>query len=418
MLLTTSTTNITTSNQSLTYKLLRLLVTTTIALILQPATTIPLATAAAASSSNNKSSLYSTLSVPKTATPKEITKAYRKLALKYHPDKVSPEEREVAEKKFKEIGHAHDVLSDEKKRKLYDLYGEKGLDENFFPGGGNAGAAAAGGGGFGGMNMNDFFQQQQRQQRQQGGNYGFHPMGGYAGNNNHGMHIDISELLQGFMGMRNPTEAAMYSSSSSGSDFAGFPGMNTGMHNRHAYDDHRNNPHYQQQQQQQKARQRYTNHSTPITQSFYCSLDDLSNMNGTEKKLKVKMNNEEKIYTIHVQPGWKDGTKIKFKASKDGLFPPMTFLMKERKHKYIIRKGDDLIYDCTVTEQQVKKGVRIKVPIPNGDRLEIVTEPNEISSGYRKCIPGKGMPIRKPEDPHRERGDFIVKFKVEGKQAS
>ena len=39
----------------------------------------------------------------------------------------------------------------------------------------------------------------------------------------------------------------------------------------------------------------------------------------------------------------------------------MTFLMKERKHKYIIRKGDDLIYDCTVTEQQVKKGVRIKV---------------------------------------------------------
>ena len=69
---------------------------------------------------------YKILDVSKDATAIDIKKAYRKLALKWHPDK-NPDQKEEAEKKFKEISEAYEVLSDEKKRKLYDQYGKEGL---------------------------------------------------------------------------------------------------------------------------------------------------------------------------------------------------------------------------------------------------------------------------------------------------
>src|SRR5208282_1939073 len=64
---------------------------------------------------------YATLGVKKTATPEEIRKAFRKMARKYHPD-VNPNDKK-AEEKFKEISEANDILSDEKKRKIYDQVG-------------------------------------------------------------------------------------------------------------------------------------------------------------------------------------------------------------------------------------------------------------------------------------------------------
>lgn len=69
---------------------------------------------------------YTILGVPRTATEREIKKAFRKLAIKYHPDKNKSED---AEKLFRDIAEAHEVLSDEKKRKIYDRYGEDGLKD-------------------------------------------------------------------------------------------------------------------------------------------------------------------------------------------------------------------------------------------------------------------------------------------------
>jgi len=70
-------------------------------------------------------SLYELLDIPKTSTNDEIRKKYRRLALKYHPDK-NPDNPE-AEEMFKKINHANHILSDEKKRALYDKYGSFGL---------------------------------------------------------------------------------------------------------------------------------------------------------------------------------------------------------------------------------------------------------------------------------------------------
>jgi DnaJ family protein B protein 6 len=81
---------------------------------------------------------YQELGVSRDAPESEIKKAYRRLAVKYHPDK-NPDAREAAEAKFKSISAAYDVLSDPQKRNAYDLYGKEGLDggsggAQFYPG--------------------------------------------------------------------------------------------------------------------------------------------------------------------------------------------------------------------------------------------------------------------------------------------
>ena len=70
---------------------------------------------------------YSLLGVSKNATQSEIKKAYKKSALKYHPDR-NPDNKEEAEEKFKEISKAYQILSDTNERKQYDMFGEEGMD--------------------------------------------------------------------------------------------------------------------------------------------------------------------------------------------------------------------------------------------------------------------------------------------------
>jgi DnaJ-class molecular chaperone len=83
----------------------------------------------------NKRDYYEVLGVEKGASAEEIKKAYRKSAMKYHPDR-NPGDKE-AEEKFKEIGEAYEVLSDDQKRSRYDQFGFAGVDPTY---GGGAGA--------------------------------------------------------------------------------------------------------------------------------------------------------------------------------------------------------------------------------------------------------------------------------------
>ena len=76
-----------------------------------------------------KKDLYNVLGISRAASTEEVKKAYRQLARKYHPD-VNQGNKQ-AEERFKEISFAHDVLSDDQKRKLYDEFGEEGLQPGF-----------------------------------------------------------------------------------------------------------------------------------------------------------------------------------------------------------------------------------------------------------------------------------------------
>ena len=94
-----------------------------------------------------KQDYYETLGVNKSASAAEIKKAYRKMAIKYHPDK-NPDDA-TAEAKFKEAAEAYEILSDDNKKARYDQYGHAAFD----------GPQGGGGFGGGGMNMEDIFSQ-------------------------------------------------------------------------------------------------------------------------------------------------------------------------------------------------------------------------------------------------------------------
>jgi molecular chaperone DnaJ len=111
------------------------------------------------------SDYYQTLGVDKSATQEEIKKAYRKLAVKYHPDKNRG--NPAAEAKFKEVSEAYEVLKDEKKRRTYDQFGKEGVNSMGGPGGAGGFSSMEealrtfmndfGGGGGGGSIFDSFF---------------------------------------------------------------------------------------------------------------------------------------------------------------------------------------------------------------------------------------------------------------------
>ena len=85
-----------------------------------------------------KRDFYEVLGVAKDASEEDIKKAYRKLAMKFHPDRNQGDKAKQAEEKFKEVKEAYEVLTDESKRAAYDRFGHAGVDPNA-------------GGGFGGF---------------------------------------------------------------------------------------------------------------------------------------------------------------------------------------------------------------------------------------------------------------------------
>ena len=123
-----------------------------------------------------KRDYYEILGVNRGASPEEVKKAYRKLAMKYHPDRNKDAPKE-AEEKFKELSEAYEVLADQEKRRRYDQYGHSGVESTFREGGfdwsdfthfEDISDIFGGFGGFGGSIFDQFFGRQARTGPQEG----------------------------------------------------------------------------------------------------------------------------------------------------------------------------------------------------------------------------------------------------------
>lgn len=159
----------------------------------------------------------------------------------------------------------------------------------------------------------------------------------------------------------------------------------------------------------------------PIEKEFWCSLKEL--YEGCEKKLKVtdrvadpwtgQPRRVSHVHRIVVKPGWKEGTRVTFPPTQDGV-RSIQFVLRQKKHRYLRREGDCLVYECQLTEDQARRGVKVSVPLLcKGDPpIELTTKGQEVYDGKEMLLPGLGMPRR--GGGKGARGSFKIKFFVHG----
>ncbi|KAG7089359.1 hypothetical protein E1B28_011049 [Marasmius oreades] len=353
---------------------------------------------------------YKLLGVDRNADENEIKKAYKKMALKWHPDRNAGSE--AASKKFKEISEAFEVLSDKNKRTVYDQFGEEGLKgsgpsqgagagagsgfSSFggFPGGGGStftftsngpGASFSsfgGGGGFNATDPNEIFEQIF------GGGLGGFRMGGMGGGG--------GPRRQGSMFDHDDDD------SMDGSTFFG-GGMPRGMPRQHQHSSSSSSK------------------VAEITRPLKVSLEDLHS--GTVKHLKIGRRllngtNEDKVLDIQIHPGWKSGTKIRFARAGNeqlnGEAQDVVFVVEEKPHSTFTREGNDLIYQLSIplVEALTHDGGKKVVDMLDGRKLQVPIPSGVVKPGQETTIPGEGMPIRK-DGSVKKKGDLIVKWNVQ-----
>lgn len=309
---------------------------------------------------------YAILEISKKASDEEIKKAYRKLALKYHPDKnKSPE----AEEKFKLVAEAYEVLSDKKKRDIYDQFGEEGL---------NGSMPSGGPGGPGGPNSSYKFS----------------------------FHGDPHQTFAQFFGKDNPFDM-FFNFNNLGSDTHHMPAGMGGMEFEPSYS-FNNTP-----------RQKPKKQDPPIEHDLNVALEEV--LKGCTKKMKINRRvigpggverKEDKVLTVNVKPGWKAGTKITFPREGDqnpATIPSdIVFIIKDKPHKTFTRDGVDIHYTAKISLKDSLCGCLLTIPTLEGEnvtlRMQDITSP---SSNRR--ISGRGLPY--PKDPSK-RGDLIVGFDI------
>lgn len=328
---------------------------------------------------------YKTLGITKGASEDEIKKAYRKMALKYHPDK---NKSAGAEEKFKAIAEAYEVLSDPKKREVYDKYGEEGLKG----GGGMPGAQEGGGGNFTYTFHGDPHQTFKMFFGDQDPFASFFSFGGDGGPGGHG------------------GASRVFFTSGDGMDVDDDPFSSFA-----SYGGHRGGGggacHPERGQKTQ---------DKPVVHDVQVSLEDI--LKGTTKKMKItrkvlgpdgrSTRREDKVLTIDVKPGWKAGTKITFPKEGDqtpyNIPADIVFVIKDKPHSLFTRDGSDIRYKAKISLRDALLGTTIQVPTLDNKRVTLqlndVVKPTTV-----RRIQGEGLPL--PKQPSR-RGDLIVEFDI------
>ena len=299
------------------------------------------------------SDYYDALGVTKAATAEEIKKAYRKLALKYHPDK-NPGDK-TAEEKFKEISEAYAVLSDPEKRKQYDMFGSAGFHQRFSQEDIFRGFDLEGilrqfgfGGGFAGFS---------------GMGEAFRHAGGCHGG---GCHTGGSPFEQMFRGGMGCMGAGFQQPATPGADL-----------------------HY----------------------SLTISLEDV--LNGAEKTVAVRQTDSPQGIAVKVPKGIEEGKKLRI-AGKGAPSPnggpagDMYLKISIAPHPRFRREEDDLVLEQSISFSQACLGTEIEVESLEGKKFN-VRVPAGVQQDARLRIKGHGLPAG-PID--NRRGDLLVKVVI------
>ncbi|KAI3853864.1 hypothetical protein MKX03_001192 [Papaver bracteatum] len=311
--------------------------------------------------SNNTKYYVIEIAMAQDASPDDLKKAYRKAAIKHHPDKGGDPE------KFKELQTAYEVLNDPEKRNIYDQYGEDALKE-------------MGGDAAGDHDPFDFFERIFK--RQNGG-----PGGKKRGQDVvHALKVSLEDLYSGTMKKLSLTLNVICSkctgkgTKSGGSTMCfGCQGSGMKVSIRHL------GPSMIQQMQ-------HPCNECKGTGETIMDEDRCPQCKGE------KVVQEKKVLEVHVEKGMQNGQKIKFCGQADEAPDTVTgdvvFVVTQKDHPKFKRKGDDLFVQHTLTLTEALCGFQFALTHLDGRQLRIKTNPGEvIKPDSFKAINDEGMPM-------------------------
>ncbi|OOQ84499.1 Mitochondrial protein import protein mas5 [Penicillium brasilianum] len=329
---------------------------------------------------------YECLGVDPSATEAQLKSAYKKGALKFHPDK-NKNNPEAAEK-FKELSHAYEILSDPQKRQIYDQYGEEGLE---------------GGGAGGGMNAEDLFSQFFGGGGGFGGMFGggMRDTGPKKARTIHHVHkVNLEDIYRGKVSKLALQKSVICSGCEGRGGKDGAVKECTGCNG--------------------SGMKTMMRQMGPMIQRFQTVCPDCNGEGEIirEKDRCKKCNGkktvvERKVLHVHVDKGVRDGHKIEFRGEGDqmpGVMPgDVVFEIEQKPHPRFQRKNDDLFYQAEIDLLTALAGGSIHIEHLDERWLTVNIAPGEvIVPDAIKVIPGQGMPSFR----HHDFGNLYIKFDV------
>jgi molecular chaperone DnaJ len=329
---------------------------------------------------------YELLGVNRTASPDDIKKAFRKLAMEHHPDRNHG--NKDAEKKFKELNHAYDILKDADKRAAYDRYGAAAFEGGHGPGGpGFQGQGFDFGSVFG-----DIFEEMFNGGRGGGGR----PRADMRGQDlRFNLEITLEQAYGGTEAtVRVPSSVACEACHGSGAETGSKPQQCPTCHGRGRI--------RAQQGFFTVERTCHTCHGAGQVIDKPCKVCAGQGRVRREKTLKVA-----------IPAGVEDGTRIRLTGegeagTRGGPAGDLYVFLSVRRHQLFEREGSDVHCRVPISMVQATLGGAIEVPTLDGKAARI-SVPSGAQNGHQFRLRGKGMPIMRST----QRGDMYIEINVE-----